>query len=71
MPRKLMYYKEAREKAGIKFQAEMARRMGMQKASYSLKENYDQQFKADELMVFCDITGVDQKDLYILGYNYK
>lgn len=64
-----MTYTEAREKAGIKHQADMAKKMGMLRETYRSKESYEKNMKADELMQFCDITGTDAKELFILGYN--
>ena len=70
MPKKLMTYEEARIKAGIKTETEMARRLGIAKATYQLKESYDRSFKDGELVRFCEITKTDISELYIKGINY-
>lgn len=51
-------YKEARKKAGITSSAMMARLMGMTEQSYNLKENYKRDFKAKELLKFCEIVKI-------------
>lgn len=71
MAKKLLTYKEARERAGIDSQTEMAKKMGMIRETYRYKEEYEKHMKANELMLFCDIVGCNQSDLLILGYNYK
>ena len=63
-------YRQAREKAGYRTQRELAIKLGMNYMTYCSKENYEAQFKADELLKFCDIVGVDPKNLKIKGYNY-
>jgi len=70
MPKKLITFEEARIKAGIKTETEMARKLGLSKATYQLKESYDRSFKDNELVRFCEITKTDPSCLYIKGLNY-
>jgi len=63
-------YEEARIKAGYESASEMSRKMGISRASYEQKENYDRQFKDNELMKFCELANIKPDKLYIKGYNY-
>lgn len=70
MTKKLLTYEEARLKAGIETGTEMARKMGLAKATYLLKESYDRNFKDSELLTFCKITNTSPEELLIKGINY-
>lgn len=65
----MLTYKEAREKIGLS-QSEVARRIGISRETYALKESYDRQFKDCEIMKYCQIVHVNIEDLKIKGYNY-
>ena len=60
----MLTYKEAREAKGLKA-VYVAEKLGMSKANYSLKENYQRNFKTDEIMDFCKIVGCKASDLYV------
>lgn len=70
MPKKLLTFEEARIKAGIKTETEMARKLGLSKATYQLKESYERQFKESEFLKFCDVCKIDPKSLLVKNYNY-
>lgn len=65
MPKKLMTFEEARLKAGIKTETEMAKKLGISKATYQLKESYDRQFKESEFLKFCDVCNVDPRSMLV------
>lgn len=64
----LMTYKEARERSNLNA-VEVAKKIGLSKASYSLKENYERSFKDYELMKFCQIVNCDINELVVRGFN--
>lgn len=70
MPKKLLTYEEARIKAGIKTETEMAKKLGLSKATYQLKESYERQFKESEFLRFCDICNVEPNSMLVKNYNY-
>ena len=65
----MLTYKEAREKAGMTA-IEVAKKLGLSKTNYSLKENYERHFKDIELVRFCQIVGCSINKLKIRGLNY-
>lgn len=64
----MLTYKEAREKKGIKA-VYVAEKLGLSKANYSLKENYQRNFGTDEIMSFCKIVDCKPEELFIKGIN--
>lgn len=65
----MLTYKEAREAKGLDA-IEVAKKLGLSKAAYSLKENYERHFKDAELVKFCQITDCNINKLKIRGINY-
>ena len=65
----MITYREARERTGLTVTM-MAEKLGITKQAYHHKENYERQFKDNELMKFCLITKTKPSSLKIKGWNF-
>lgn len=68
--KEMLTLEEARKNAGYQYANDMAKALGLSKQCYCGIENYETKLKADVLLKFCDLTGVNARELKIKGYNY-